>query len=209
MGMNGKQFAALRGVDPSRVSQWKRQGRLVLDAEGKIDAEATNRLLDASLDQVKGLRRSGNVTSSAGAGAPSPASPTTPAGNGDLLQAGKQQDDTPPGGSARDDSGYWESRARREKAEAQMAEQKALQQAGALVAAAGVKKALSEIGRQVRNALQAIPDRNAAVLDPANPARAHKLLTDDINKVLRELSSQLEQHGAAVAGADEREAAVL
>lgn len=197
MGMSGKEFAAHRGVDPSRVSQWKKAGRLVMDADGKIDAAASDAKLNGSLDQAKGERRTGNITSHTSA---------PPSATGELPLTQRPEEGAP---SSRDDSGYWEHKAKREKYEAQMAEMKALQQAGALVSAAALRKALNELGRMQRNALQAIPDRNAAVLDPANPARAHKLLTDDINRVLRELSAGLEQLGAAAAGVEQREAAVL
>ena len=193
MGMSGKDFAARRGVDPSRVSQWKRQGRLVLDAEGKIDAEASDAALNTSLDQAKGLRRGGNITSSA---------PTS----------GVPQSEIPIGEGAprtKNDKSYWADKAREQAAVATLAEMKALQQAGALVPAAGVRKAAAETARSLRNAMLAIPDRISPVLDPGNPARAHKLLTDEIQKALRELSSELEQRATTAAGADEREPALL
>src|SRR3990172_7982501 len=129
MGVNNKAFAAMRGVDPSRVSQWKRQGRLILDGEGKIDAAATNAALDASLDQVKGARRAGNVTSISPA--PSPAG-----GNGQQRALEAQGDRQPDGGDrgqgAKADSDYWAHKSKREKAEAQLSEMRALREAGAL-----------------------------------------------------------------------------
>jgi phage terminase Nu1 subunit (DNA packaging protein) len=202
MWASGKDFAAQRGVHPSRVSQWKRQGRLVLNADGRIDVEASHAKLNASLDKAKGERRDGNITSSA----PAPAVGVT----GELNAAGgngKAQDEQVV--SPKDDSGYWQHKARREKAEAELAELKALQAAGALVSAAGVKRERAETARKVRNAMLAIPDRIAPVVDPANPARAHKLMTDEIQKGLRELSTELEERAAAAARVDEPAEAVL
>ena len=110
----------------------------------------------------------------------------------------------------RDNSGYWEHKAKREKYESQLAEIKYLQAAGGLVHAAGVRREAMEAARSVRNAMLSIPDNISAVLDPANPARAHKLLTGEIQKVLRELCLGLEQRAAAApAGAAEPEGALL
>jgi len=201
MWASGKDFAAQRGVHPSRVSQWKRQGRLVLNSNGRIDVEASHAKLNASLDKAKGERRDGNVTSSAPAQAL--AMPSEPAVGGN----GKVPDEQ--GVSPRDDSGYWQHKARREKAEAELSEIKALQAAGAVTPTAGVRREWTDLGRKLRNGMQAIPDRTAQVLDPTNPGRAHKLLTDEINRVLNELRIGLEERAAAPARADEPEETLL
>lgn len=187
------EFARERGVHPSRVSQWLRDGRISEAEGGKIDADAAHERLGGSLDQAKGIRREGNITS------------TGPAPSKDLLETteGEKDEKEPGAATSRDDSGYWEHKARREKAEAQLAEMKAMQAAGALVPAAAVRKEFAEIARSTRNAMLSIADRVAPVLDPANPARAHKLLSDEIGKALRELSARLEQRAAADTGAAE------
>lgn len=191
------EFARERDVHPSRVSQWLRDKRISEAAGGKIDADEAHQRLGANLDQAKGNRRDGNITS------------TGPGGDrGDLLAGGEGEKPESPPGASRDDTSYWESRARREKAEAVMSEMKALQAAGALVPAAGVRKELAELARATRNSMLAIADRVSPVLDPANPARAHKLLSDEIGKALRELSARLEQRAAADTGATEPEAAL-
>jgi phage terminase Nu1 subunit (DNA packaging protein) len=205
MGVNNKDFAAMRGVDPSRVSQWKRQGRLILDADGKIDAAATNAALNASLDQVKGARRAGNVTS---------ISPAPNGGNvqerGLDLQGERQADGGDRGQAPKADSGYWANKTKRERAEATLAEMRALREAGALTSVAAVRKEASETARRLRNAMFAIPDRSATVLaSMSSPAEIHKYLTSEIHKALRELSTELEQRAAAAARADEPNAAVV
>lgn len=93
------------------------------------------------------------------------------------------------------------------KADAQLKTMQALERAGALVDAAEVRREAAAIARQLRNAVLAIPDRVAPVLDPANPARAHNLLTAEIAKVLREFGTGLEQR--ADSRAAEPEEAVL
>lgn len=185
------EFARERDVHPSRVSQWLRDGRISETEDGKIDADAAHERLGGTLDQTKGVRRDGNVTSSGP--------------KGDLLagQEAKTGDRDDPAGTARDDTDYWAHKARREKAEASLAEMKAMQAAGALVPAAAVRKEFAEIGRTTRNAMLAIADRVSPVLDPGNPARAHKLLTDEIARALRDLSARLEQRAAADSGAAE------
>lgn len=61
------QFAVDRGVSRARVYQWLVEGRISAivggEDDGKIDADEAHRLLDARLDQTKGMRMGGNVTS--------------------------------------------------------------------------------------------------------------------------------------------------
>jgi hypothetical protein len=212
------EFAKERHVSRARVYQWIGDGRVERLEDGSIDADAAHAKLGATLDQAKGIRRDGNVTSQgpASPGASSAAAngerPIQMSGSGngspagDLLGGQRDEGDArgpgtersgKPESVGRDDTGYWESKARREAAEAQMAEMRAMQAAGALVPAAGVRKELAALARATRNAMLSIPDRVSPVLDPANPARAHKLLTDEIGKALRELSARLERERAA------------
>jgi hypothetical protein len=158
------------------------------------------------------------------------------AGRADVPEREGEMLGTPPAetvarGPGKDDPfGYQQARARREEIERALKQLDLLERRGALVRASEVEKAAAETARQVRNAMLAIPDRLAPVLDPANPGRAHKLLTDEIGKALRELSAALDEsarraerdarnashderaaidRAAAPAGADERELALL
>src|SRR5690348_9414679 len=101
MWASGKEFAEHRGVHPSRVSQWKRQKRLVLGDDGRINIAASDAALDASLDQAKA-----NRTRLASSSVPvqAPLAPSAPQANDD------------------DRSDYWESKAQREAAEAALAQ---------------------------------------------------------------------------------------
>ena len=192
------EFARERSVHPSRVSQWLRQNRIA-EVAGKIDADDAHGRLNLTLDQAMGMRRGGNITSSG------PAAVTPPAAIEPPAPPAKEE----PASSPRDDSGYWASKARREEAEATLSELRAKQAAGALTSAAAVERAAKETARRFRNLLQAQPDDLAQILDPGNPARAHKLLTDYNNRLLREFRIELEQRGAAAARADERDPALL
>jgi phage terminase Nu1 subunit (DNA packaging protein) len=196
------EFARERKVHPSRVTQWIRDGRVVVTAGGKVDADTSHARLDGTLDLTKGVRREGNVTSTA------PAEQDTRSAQHDDGVRAEVAAVAKPRAPGPDDQVDWEARKRKDRADAQLAEMKALQQAGALTPTAAVQKEAMEVARQVRNAMLAIPDRIAPVLDPANPSRAHKLLTEEIHKALRELRSGLEQRAAAAAGADERELAL-
>lgn len=113
-----------------------------------------------------------------------------------LLDAAAAAEAAPAVPASGDGHGYLEARAKREEFQAKQAELNYLERVGSLTATAGVRREAIAVARQVRNAMLAIPDRVAPVLDPANPSRAHKLLTDEITKALRELSAALEQRGA-------------
>jgi len=122
-----------------------------------------------------------------------------------------------------DEARYWAAKAqreeqeleqarlktRKEKAETELAEMKALQMAGILVPAAGVERERRETARKVRNGVMGVPDRVAPVIDTANPGRARKLIHDELEKALRELSDGMEKRAAEPSGAEELEAALL
>ncbi len=83
------------------------------------------------------------------------------------------------GGSNPEKDGY--VRARRHLAELQLQRERAL-----VCDVAAVGAVARETHRDLRNDLLALPDRLAVVLDPASPARAHKLLNAAIRKLLDE-----------------------
>ena len=194
--------------------QWIDDGRVKRiiggPSDGKIDADASHEALGALLDQAKGIRRDGNITSDG---------PVTPAAsNSGELPLGERKDaegDAPggerPSGSAptsKEDTGYWAHKAKSEEYGALLRQAQYLKEAGALTSTHGVRREGMETARSLRNAMMALPDRIAPVLDPANPARAHKLLTDEIRKALREFSDRMAERAAA-AGAEECEASLV
>ncbi len=86
-----------------------------------------------------------------------------------------------------DDSGgdYWASRARRERAEAELAELKLAEQQGVLIRADAVRAAHAKRLAGLREALLQVPARLAPVLAAENDqARCHDTLQREIHAVL-------------------------
>jgi len=86
---------------------------------------------------------------------------------------------------------YRAARAKREGFEAKEAELRYLKAIGALVSASEAREVMSRRYRTLRDKLLNIPERVASVLAAErDPARAHKLLTDEIKRVLQDLSDE-------------------
>jgi DNA-binding transcriptional MocR family regulator len=82
-----------------------------------------------------------------------------------------------------------ESRARREHYQAEKAKLEALQGRGELVPAEEVKREAFAMGRQIRDAMQGIPDRVASLLAASSDVReVHRMLTEEIRVALRGLA---------------------
>jgi DNA-binding transcriptional MocR family regulator len=82
-----------------------------------------------------------------------------------------------------------ESRARREHYQAEKAKLEALQGRGELVPAEDVKREAFAMGRQIRDAMQGIPDRVASLLAASSDVReVHRMLTEEIRVALRGLA---------------------
>jgi hypothetical protein len=205
------EFSKERVVSRARVYQWLDDGRIQRLEDRSIDADDAHARLNALLDQSKGVRRDGNVTSTG------PAAPTAATAKQDLADQGTER--RPDGeasarkgdgpGARDEDSDYWDHRTRSAKADAQLKEMQVLERAGALTLAAGVAVEARETMRATRNALLAIPDRLAPVLDPASPSRAHKLLTEELQKVIRELNDRLAGRAAEASAAREPDAVLV
>lgn len=90
---------------------------------------------------------------------------------------------------AKDDHGYLEHRARTEEFRSKQAELEYLKDLGLLVPAADAREANFRRYRTLRDKLINIPDRVATILAAERePARVHQQLTDEIKRVLSELS---------------------
>lgn len=205
-------FAAERGVSRTRVYQWIDDGRVQVIAEGpnkgKIDADVAHQVLGALLDQTKGVRRQGNITSET-----PPTSSTQPDLVGGVSNS-KPDDDSAgserasvPGG--RESGEYWSHKTESEKYEVLQKKIRVLQTARALTSADGVRKERRETARSVRNALTAMVDRVAPVLDPGNPARAHKLLLGEVQKILLGLRHDLDERAAGTGAVSSEPTAAL
>ncbi len=178
------EFAKEREVSRARVYQWLDDGRISRLPEGGIDADDAHQKLGELLDRSKGARRDGNITSSA------------PAAGLDLQpQGGVERGEHPNG---KEDSDYWAHKTRHAKFDAQLKEMTALERAGELISAEGVRKEGIEIARMVRNTILAMADELAPIVDPASPERAHKAIDDYVKKrVLGELTRRLDERAAS------------
>lgn len=87
------------------------------------------------------------------------------------------------------DGGYWSSRTRREKAEAELAELKLAEQLGQLVRAADVRSSVSRRSAALRESFLQIPARVVPLLaaDP-NPAKMDQILRAEIVAALAHLT---------------------
>lgn len=93
--------------------------------------------------------------------------------------------------SGDDDGGndYWTNRARRERAEADLAELKLAEQCGELVRAADVRSHHQRKLAALRDALLQIPARLASVLAAENDAaRCHDALQQELHGVLAQIA---------------------
>lgn len=182
------EFARIRGCSGPYVTKLGHQGRLVLDASGKlIDVDATIALLDRTDDPARGGDRTGKplVATSAsassvqaeGQGVALPAVPA--AAGGDSRQ--RQADG---------DSAYKSAATRERIAKARMAELELAEKAGTLVLKAEVDAAIFGLARQAMDALDAIPDRLSVQLAALTDAGAvHKLLSDELRHVMQEMAA--------------------
>lgn len=151
------EYARRRGCTEGAVRRAVRDGRIAL-FDGKVDPVAA----DAQW-QRNTRPRAGSAPADAAA-KPGAAAPD-------------REDD---GGT-----GYWASKARRESAEADLAELKLAEQRGELVRAADVRAAHAKRLAGLRDALLQIPARLAAVLAAeASQAVCHDKLQAEIHGVL-------------------------
>jgi len=88
------------------------------------------------------------------------------------------------------DGDYWTSRARREAAEAELAELKLAEQRGELVRVADVRSVHAKRVAGLREAMLQIPSRLSAVLAAeSNQARCHDVLQQELHAVLQQVTA--------------------
>jgi len=96
----------------------------------------------------------------------------------------KQPAQTAPG-----DTDIFESRAKRERHEADIAEMRSLEMAGRLVDADRVRRRFADAGAAIRLSLERLPDKLAPRLVAETDERTiHQLITAEIDATLTELS---------------------
>lgn len=96
------------------------------------------------------------------------------------------------GGHVEGDGDYWHSRARREKAEAELAELKLREQQGELVRVADVRAAMASKLAAMRDALLQIPSRLVPILTAeTDPAKIHQSLEVELHQALQFVSGEV------------------
>jgi hypothetical protein len=167
------EYARRRGVDPTSVRDAVRGQRITL-IDGKIDPvvadaqwQANTRKRVAIGDEIGALR----IQAAAPSASPPPASP-------------------PPDGWSGYVPDYQESRARREAAEAELAELRLAEEQGDLIRTDAVRSAYSRRVASLREALMQIPARLSPVLAAAdgNTAMIHDQLMAELRQVLLQVT---------------------
>lgn len=149
--LSRSEFAAAQGWSPSYVTKLGKQGRLILDEDGRrIDVSATLALLrrteDPGKDAVKQHHAAGRAEKHVGT---------------HTRHDAPGEDVT---GPAAADPKYWENKARREGALAELAELELAKRRGELVDRARVESAAFAIGRMLRDAVLGLPTQLAPAL---------------------------------------------
>jgi len=163
------EYARRRGCTEGAVRRAVRDGRISL-IDGKIDPVAADAQWARNTRVRAGSRATDDANLHAGSAAPS-----------------RGDDD--------DDAGYWHSKARRERAEADLAELKLAEQRAELVRAQDVYVELARVFATFRGTMQQIPYRMAAILAAeTDQARVHDLLASEITAALLHLKRASEAH---------------
>lgn len=160
--MTQAEYAAHRGVSRPAVCQAIKAGRITL-VNGKVDRDAA----DASWSARSTVRaRTPADTKGAPRNRPPPARPPSP----------PRDDDQPD---------YFIERARRERAEADIAEMKAAELAKDLVRVEDVRRQWERIAAQVKENVMQLPDRLAPLLEERPLAFIRSTLDAEFRRALQ------------------------
>jgi hypothetical protein len=166
--MSQRAYAKHRGVTHRAVQKAIKSGRIPVTEGQKVDPDEADRAWAANTDESKS-RNSVSGTPKLAVVPPA----TAPSGESGYAIA----------------RGYQASRAMHESYKAKTARLEFERLSGALVSADEVKVEAFNAARRVREALLAMPDRQAPVLAAiSDPAEIHRLLTAEIRQILEELA---------------------
>lgn len=174
------QFARHLGVDRAYITRLKQAGRLVMTDDGKVKvAESEARIAataDPAKDQVAARHAAERAVAVDGKKPPKTMAPAD------------DEPDDPPVGTP----DYQKARARREEANANLAEIELAERAGSLMETAAVRAVLADVGATCRAALETLPAILAPQLATLNDDHAiRQLLEEHINAALNELCDRL------------------
>jgi hypothetical protein len=189
------EYARLRGVSKQRVNALVRQGRIALREDGSVDVEASDAMLEATLDRSKAHRdrqiagaagQSSLISDAATGGQPG----RSALGNGE--QSSCHHPATGDVQSTNSAADYWEHKARRERIEADRAELALAKQRGELADIAEVRRLQREVYSKAATSLMQIPARIAPVCVALDAAAIEKAMHDEIERVLLSIAQNLE-----------------
>lgn len=174
------EYARRRGVDPTTVRDAIKAGRITL-IDGKVDPAV------ADIQWQRNTRARVNP-----ARAPGTAPPSMPLQHQMSLSSAAAA--PPVDGPAQPDpageSDYWVSRARREHAEADLAELKLAEQNGQLIRVEAIRSALAGVISSTRDSLLQLPARLAPVLAAeTDAAKVHDLIQAEIHQALAQITA--------------------
>lgn len=171
------QFARHLGVDRAHVTRLKHAGRLVLTPTGHVDVAASEARIAATADPAKAPVAERHAAGRAAAVDGQKQAKTAPESEGDAA------DGTPD---------YQKARARREEANANLAEIELAERAGQLMETSAVVAVLADAGATCRSMLETLP----AVLAPqlatlSDDHACRQLLEEHVGAALNELCDRL------------------
>ena len=162
------EYARRRGCDPAAVTRAVQKG-WITEIEGKIDPVVADVQWAANARSRADSRPATAIGAQlAGISAPAAAPSTGPT-----------------------EATYFASRARREEAEAKLAELKLQEQQGHLVRADHVRGETARLAAGLRESIMQLPARLSPVLAAeADAAKIHDLLSEELRQVLRQLADE-------------------
>lgn len=176
------QYARRRGVSREAVSKAVRDGRIKLDARGKLNPAAADAAWAANTDPNRGGKAGATPP-------PDPAPPPPTAAAGELAPPGDVEPGEMPAGMTLN-----AARMLREWNQAMKISQERRKEAGELVEAADVEDAAFRASRTVRDLLMAVPDRvDADFASITDPTEIHRKLSAELRKICDDFSRLLMQ----------------
>lgn len=175
IALSKSEFAAHKGWSKPYVSKLAKQGRLIMTADGKVDVEATEALLQRTADPSKAGVADRHQRERVERGVTAHLTPSAP------------PLDPPP--SADEDEGidFQKARARREHYLARLAENEARKSDGELVEREAVENAAFASGRMLRDLLLGLPKQIGAELAAiSDPWELERRLTAGLRRVLED-----------------------
>lgn len=186
------EFARRLGVSPSYVTKLLSLGRLAMTADGRVDVEKSEQMIDKTKDpnrdDVRRRHRQERKAKAGGVAAPPEAVPAEGDGDGD------PDDDLPPSGT--DAISYASSKAKKEHFAALTAQLEYERAIGRLVDIESVQQAGTEVGATLRTALENMTDKLAPLLAPvSDEAQVHAMLVEYVEEVLTEIGRKVAEFG--------------